>query len=88
MRKEGSNATLGEVLGKGAKEGRMYTVQDLPELLGEKMIDIEYSPVGRIRLIQALQNRFGDGFRNVPGVRYIMDDFDKELKVKMITKEK
>lgn len=75
----GRKATLAEIMGKGgAEKNRSLGLSDLPELLGEGMPDLQMTRVGRVRLIRALKQRFGDGFRSVPGVSGILKEFDKE----------
>jgi hypothetical protein len=74
-------ASLGELMGKGFEHRDKLTLEDLPKLLGEKMPHMEYNRVGRVRLVNALHQRFGPGFRNIPGVQDIMNEFDKEISV-------
>lgn len=73
-------ASLNEMMGSsGAKaESKGLGLDDLHDILGEKMPKIEYTPVGRLRLITALRNRFGDGYRNLKGIDGILSEFDKE----------
>lgn len=79
--------SLGELMGVGAKgkESKDFSVEDLHHLLGEKMPKLEYTPVGRYRLTSALRHRFGDGYRNLPGIENIMKEFDRhsEFNVKL-----
>jgi hypothetical protein len=87
-------STLNEIMGKsgGAKASeRKLTLDDLGTLLGEKMPRLEFHPVGRLRLTTALRNRFGDSYKNLPGISDIMKEFDnnadfevKVQKMKMI----
>ena len=73
--------TLAEVMGTdGAKTSkeRKLTMKDLPSLLGDGMPKLQFNQVGRIRMMRALKQRFGNGFRNVPGVSDIINDFDDE----------
>lgn len=72
--------TLNEIMGsKGAEaKKRKLSLTDLEGLLGERMPKLEYTPVGRLRLTTALRNRFGDSYRNMPGIDDIMSEFDKE----------
>ena len=74
-----SKASLAEIMGKKAKDakGKGLSLADLPELLGDGMPEMGFHPLGRLRLIRALQQRFGDGFRSVPGVRNIISEFDQ-----------
>lgn len=55
--------------------------EDLPELLGEKMPKLEFHTLGRVRLVQALSDRFGANFRNVPGIQGLLSKFDHEAKI-------
>ena len=73
--------TLNEIMGSRGgdqKSGRKLSLDDLGDLLGEKMPKLEFHPVGRLRLTNALRNRFGDSYRNLPGIDDIMKEFDKE----------
>lgn len=71
--------TLNELMGRsGSKAKKKLSLDDLSDLLGERMPKLEFSPVGRIRLITSMRNRFGDGWRNLPGIDDVMKDFDKE----------
>lgn len=70
-------ATLGELMGKDAQ---LQKLEDLPEVLGEKMPEIEFNQVGRLRLMRALRNRFGEGFRNIPGIKRVLEQFDDEVR--------
>jgi len=74
-------ATLNELMGKsaGGKE-RKLNLKDLETLLGERMPRLEYTPVGRLRLTNALRMRFGDSYRDLPGIGDIMKEFDDEAK--------
>lgn len=78
-------ATLNEIMGKsGAKaESRKLTLDDLGDLLGERLPKLEFTPVGRYRLTTALRNRFGDSYRNLPGITDILHEFDEEAKFKV-----
>jgi hypothetical protein len=69
--------SLNELMGKsGSKES--LSLDDLSELLGERMPKLEFTPVGRLRLSQALRNRFGDNYRHLRGMDDIMREFDRE----------
>lgn len=61
-----------------ASKSKKMSLDDLGELLGERMPKIEFSPVGRLRLVTALRNRFGDNYRSLPGIDDIMKEFDDE----------
>lgn len=79
MRDSETPATLNEIMGN--KTNGQLTMADLKSVLGDSMPTIELNKVGRFRLLQALRNRFGDNYRNIPGVKNILDDFDKELNI-------
>lgn len=72
--------SIGELMGKRGSDAkaRKLTLDDLPELLGDKLPVIKYNPVGRLRLMSALRIRFGDGYRHIPGVDDIIKEFDAE----------
>lgn len=78
MKKTSINELMGGAGGKA--KGRKLSLDDLGELLGERMPKLEFTPVGRLRLTTALRNRFGDGYRNLPGIDDIMSEFEKEAK--------
>ncbi len=86
---------MNELMGKSGDKGDKMGLNDLNDLLGERMPKLEFSPVGRIRLITALRNRFGDNYRNLKGIDGILKEFDREAefnvtlqKVKMIKGKK
>lgn len=89
--------TLNEIMGKSGEvaKSRKLTLDDLEELLGERMPKLQFSPVGRFRLTTALRNRFGDGYRTLPGIDDILKDFDdhasfevKKMQMKQISAKK
>jgi hypothetical protein len=77
--------TLNELMGKHGealhKEG--MDLEDLPKILGDGMPKLEFHAIGRVRLMRALQQRFGHGYRNVPGVSGLMKKFDDAAKTEM-----
>lgn len=75
-----SKVSLNELMGKGGSKSSSITLKDLPDLLGEKMQDMPKNQVGKFRLLRALKERFGNGFRNIPGVKDVMKEFDDEIK--------
>jgi hypothetical protein len=77
MKKVSINELMGKA-GAGAKSGKKLSLEDLSALLGERMPKLEFSPVGRLRVTTALRNRFGDNYRNLPGIDDIMKEFDRE----------
>jgi len=72
--------TLAELMGSKASDrsGRL-SLDQLPEILGDSMPELPRSPVGRHRLIRALQQRFGSNFRSLPGIKDLVDEFDKDM---------
>ena len=70
--------TMNELMGRGLK---LDSFSDLPAVLGEKMPEISFNSVGRLRLMTALRNRFGEGFRNIPGIKGILKQFDDEARI-------
>ena len=85
MREQGSPAKLGELLGESSHKSQL-TMKDLPELLGEKMPEMPMNRVGKYRLTQALKNRFGLGYRNIPMIQGILKEFDDNMKVDNVVK--
>jgi len=80
-------ATINEMMGSAAMSGhKELGLDDLENLLGERMPKMEYSPRGRHRLITALRNRFGENFRTLKGIDRILSEFDREaaFNVKMM----
>lgn len=75
-RPSGGNATLGELM--GGKEQSM-SLSNIKDILGEKLPELPRNSVGRFRLVKSLQQRFGDGYRNIPGVQGILKEFDEEI---------
>lgn len=77
---KGGTLTLNELMGgRGAEFGKNgIELSDLPSLLGEGMPKLEFHALGRVRLIKALHQRFGEGYRSVPGVQELMRQFDRE----------
>ncbi len=77
----GKRVSLAEVMGSkaaGLKDQGMRLSQ-LPEILGEAMPELPKNPVGRHRLIRALQQRFGSNFRSLPGIKDLISEFDRDL---------
>ncbi len=79
MREEEKPASLGELLGSAAQKQDL-SLEDLPEILGEKMPELPKNRIGRFRLVNALQQRFGNGYNNIPMVSKIIKQFDEEIK--------
>jgi len=77
MRAKGGNATLGELIGG---ENSSMSLTNIGDILGEKLPELPKTSVGRFRLIKALQQRFGNGYRNIPGVGNIIKEFDEDIR--------
>ena len=77
---KGRTTTLNELMGKRGGDFSKTGVEldDLPDLLGEAMPKLEYHALGRVRLMRALRQRFGDSFRNVPGISEVIKKFDEQ----------
>lgn len=86
MRSSLKPASLGELLGAGFEHRDKLTLDDLPKLLGEKMPEISFDRVGKIRLLNALTVRFGQGFQNIPGIKQLLSEFDREMKTEAIVR--
>ncbi len=69
--------SLAELMGKQAANG--ISLKQLPDILGDAMPELPRNAVGRFRLITALQQRFGDNYRVLPGVSNIVKEFDDEV---------
>ncbi len=78
-----ANLTLGEVLGKQGEQSHAQGLElrHLPDLLGEGMPKLEFHALGRVRLMRALRQRFGENFKNVPGIQGLIQKYDKETKI-------
>ena len=76
----GKKASLAELMGGfSASQGKNLQLDHLPQILGDAMPDLPRSSVGRYRLVKALQQRFGDNFRSLPGVSGLVEQFDREI---------
>lgn len=77
--------TLNEIMGARGDDfhKKGLELHDLPNLLGEQMPKLEFHTLGRIRLIRALRNRFGNNYRSVPGVQQVMHKFDHAVKTEL-----
>lgn len=72
-------ASLAELMGSKAAGSGGLSLKQLPEVLGDAMPELPRNAVGRYRLIRALQQRFGDNFRALPGVSGLVKEFDNEI---------
>lgn len=73
--------SLAEVMGKSGadKASQGLRLEHLPDILGESMPELPRSPLGRHRLVRALQQRFGANFRSLPGIKDLVAEFDKDI---------
>lgn len=75
-----SKVSLAEIMGsKGADAAEGLSLKHLPDLLGDAMPEMPLNAIGRHRLITALKGRFGHNYRNIPGVRNIVSEFDSHI---------
>lgn len=74
--------SINELMGSAGESGKAngLSLDSLKDLLGDRMPKLEFTPVGRLRLTTALRNRFGNGYRSLPGIDDIMKEFDNEAK--------
>ncbi len=79
-------ASFGELMGEGFEHRTELTLDDLPKMLGEKMPEIRYDRVGKLRLVNALHQRFGAGYGNIPGVKQILVHFEKEMHAESVSR--
>jgi hypothetical protein len=50
----------------------------IQDALGDEMPEISPTPLGRYRLVTALQYKFGNNYRNIPKARAALEHFDSE----------
>lgn len=62
------------------------SLENICDILGDKMPEMPHNRVGRLRLVHALQERFGVNFRNIPGVRDTIAEFDKNIEAENLAK--
>lgn len=76
--------SLAEIMGSDASRqgssGKL-SLGSLAEILGDAMPDLPRNGVGRHRLVRALQQRFGNNWRSLPGVKDLVEDFDDEVSI-------
>lgn len=72
------HASLNELMGDDMP-AQTPTLKDLPKLLGEKMPSVTYDRIGRMRLISALTQRFGQQYSNLPHISSMLKEFDNEV---------
>jgi len=64
-------------------------LSNLADILGDAMPEMPKNGVGRHRLVRALQQRFGNNWRSLPGVKDLVKEFDRsvdmENKIKSIS---
>lgn len=86
MRSEEKPATLGELIGRPDGSPETLSMADLPALLGDKLPELPPNRVGKYRLLNSLKLRFGAGFRNIPGVKNIISEFDKNVETENVVR--
>lgn len=77
--------SLQEIMGKRGEDFGKNGIglHDLPHLLGDNMPKLEFHPLGRLRLMAALKQRFGENYRNVPGIHKLIEKFDEQAKIEL-----
>ncbi len=79
MRASGGNATLGELM--GTDEIKLDNIKDV---LGEKLPELPLNRIGKYRLINSLKVRFGPGYRNIPGVSQMIQEFSDKVETENV----
>lgn len=87
MRSKSKPASLNELMGKVSKDPEDMDLDDLKEILGEKMPELSFDRTGRLRLISALAQRFGPNYRQMPGVKNIISEFDEHIETENLVKQ-
>lgn len=75
-------ATLAEIMGTTAAQlggSQSLSLKHLPKILGESMPELPRNSLGRHRLVRSLQQRFGNNWRALPGVKDLVREFDSEI---------
>lgn len=75
-------ASLAELMGSGAANSATsgkLTLEHLPHILGDAMPELPPNAIGRHRLTSALRQRFGDGYRSLPGISGLVSQFDEKI---------
>lgn len=72
-----SKVSLSELMGKSGGNG--LSLSNLHDALGHLTPELPRNEVGRYRLLMALHQRFGPGFRALPGIQGLFDEFDKDV---------
>lgn len=78
--------SLAEMMGVTASQSGQagtLTLKQLPKILGDGMPDLPKNQVGRHRLVRALQQRFGQNWRSLPGVKDLVKEFDRDVDLEM-----
>lgn len=72
--------SLAEIMGSSASsKGDGLRLSNLAEILGDAMPEMPKNQLGRHRLVRALQQRFGQNWRSLPGVKNLVKEFDDEV---------
>lgn len=83
MRTKELPTTMGELMGNNKE----ISLDNLHEVLGDKMPEIPFNRVGKLRLIHALHERFGINYRNIPGVTGVLNEFEKHVNTNNVIKQ-
>jgi len=72
---------LSALLADRAHEHPRMNVKPIQDLFGKEPLPaIDESQAGRIRLHQALANKFGPSYKSYPHVKAVLDHYDNESK--------
>ncbi len=66
-----------KMMGKLSSIPKMDT-KPIQKALGDKMPQIDPTPLGRFRLVSALKNQFGSSYKNHPVAASALSHFDSE----------
>ena len=69
--------SLRELMGK--EGGGKISLDKLPDLLGAAMPDMPRNLAGKNRLLNALKRMFCSSYRNLPGIKDLIKDFDGDV---------
>jgi hypothetical protein len=73
-------ANMPERMETGPEEnpGLKIDMGPISEVLQDDVFPLDEGPVSRVRLIQALMRKFGEGFKVVPAAKAALDHYDRE----------
>lgn len=84
MRDKHKPATFGELMGSKVSENQALTMKSLRDMLGPKMPELPANRIGKHRLVNTLRERFGENWRNLPSLKSLISDFEKDIETQNI----